>query len=375
MKNNFRPITLIQIIKIVGLFILFVKCSTTENKNPINQIQPTEVIAYYAGDKASIDQYDLSGLTQLIYSFLHLKGNELAIDNEADSLTLMHLTGLKSKYPKLKVLVSLGGWGGCKSCSEVFSTQKGRQDFARSTARIIEEYNADGIDLDWEYPVVPGPPGHPYSDSDKDNFTALIKELKAVMQPDDVLSFAAGGFPSYLEQSIDWKAVMPMIDHVNIMSYDLYGGYSKQTGHHTPLYSNDQQNKSVDQAVNYLIKTGVPANQIVIGAAFYGRMWKEVPNINNGLYQSGVFFKGLGYKDWNKLHPGFVFYRDKVSKAPYAYNQQKGYFFTFDDSLSVTHKSQYVLKKGLKGIMFWQLMNDKPNVGLLNAMVKAVETK
>ena len=195
------------------------------------------------------------------------------------------------------------------------------------------------------------------------------------MQPDDVLSFAAGGFPSYLEQSIDWKTVMPLIDHVNIMSYDLYSGYSKQTGHHSPLYSNSQQNKSADQAVNYLMELGVPTNQIVIGAAFYGRIWKDVPYINNGLYQSGVFFKGLGYKDWDRFDPGFVFYRDKVAKAFYAFNKEKGYFFTFDDSLSVTHKSQYVKNKGLKGIMFWQLMSDKSQDGLLNAMVKAVQSK
>ena len=90
----------------------------------------------------------------------------------------MYLTGLKSKYPKLKVLVSLGGWTGCKTCSEVFSTDKGRKDFAISTARIIEQYNADGIDLDWEYPVVPGPPGHPYSEEDRDNLLCLLKNSK-----------------------------------------------------------------------------------------------------------------------------------------------------------------------------------------------------
>jgi len=372
MKSKFQCIYIIVISLVLNF--LFIKCSNTSKKDIIEQEETPQIIAYYAGSKNAIDQYDLNGLNQLIYSFLHLKGNELAIDNESDSLTLMYLTGLKSKYPKLKVLVSLGGWTGCKTCSEVFSTDKGRKDFAISTARIIEQYNADGIDLDWEYPVVPGPPGHPYSEEDKDNFTMLIKELKATMKPDDILSFAAGGFHSYLERSIDWKTVMPMIDHVNIMSYDLYGGYSKQTGHHTPLYSNDQQNKSADQAVNYLLELGVPANQIVIGAAFYGRIWKDVPDINNGLYQSGEFFKGVGFKDWEKLEPGYNFYWDKASKAPYAYNKDKGYFFTFDDSLSVTYKTEYVKNKKLKGIMFWQLMNDRPQNGLLSAMIKSARS-
>ncbi len=73
----------------------------------------------------------------------------------------------------------MGGWRGCEPYSEVFSTEKGRKDFTQSTARIIQQYNANGIDLDWEYPVVTGPLGHPYSAADKDNFTVLItKNLK-----------------------------------------------------------------------------------------------------------------------------------------------------------------------------------------------------
>lgn len=363
------------ILLLVFLTILLVKCTQATTQNRTDNLNKTEVIAYYAGDKNTINQYDLNGVTQLIYSFLHLKENQLTIDNEADSLTLMHLTGLKNKYPELKVLVSLGGWGGCKTCSVVFSSEQGRKEFALSTARIIEQYNADGIDLDWEFPVIPGPPDHPYSLADKDNFTALIKELKSVMQPDDILSFAAGGFMSYLEQSIDWNTVMPMVDHVNIMTYDLYNGSNKQTGHHTPLYSNKNQNSSVDHAVNYLINQGVSSNQIVIGAAFYGRIWKEVPDVNNGLYQTGVFFKSLGYKDWNQLDPGYDYYRDNISKAPYAYNKEKGYFLTFDDTLSVVQKTLYVKNKRLKGIMFWQLMNDKPQNGLLDAIVKNVKSQ
>ena len=180
--------------------------------------------------------------------------------------------------------------------------------------------------MDWEYPVVPGPPDHPFSLADKDNFTALIKELKSVMQPDDILSFAAEDFFFYLEQSIDWKAVMPMIDHVNIITYDLYNGSNKQTGHTPPSTLTKIKTALVDHAVNYLINQGVSSNQIIIGAAFYGKIWNEVLDVNNGLYQTGVFFKSLGYKDWKQLDPGYAYYRDNISKAPYAYNKEKGYF-------------------------------------------------
>lgn len=143
------------------LLVALTSCNETTEWKP-------QLIAYYAGDEKSIDEFDLNGVDQIIYSFLHLKGNELAVDNEADSLTLVNLVKQKKKYPNLKVLVSLGGWGGCETCSEVFSTAQGRIDFAVSTAKIIETFDADGIDLDWEYPAISGYPGHKYQPEDRE---------------------------------------------------------------------------------------------------------------------------------------------------------------------------------------------------------------
>ena len=249
------------------LFILisfFLSCEKNTN-------QP-KVIAYYTGNGETINEFDLTGVDQIIYSFLHLKGNELAIDNETDSISLLGIVNQKKNHPNLKVLVSLGGWGGCKTCSDVFNTVDGREDFAKSTARIIEEYDADGIDLDWEYPAISGFPGHTYRPEDKDNFTDLVVRLRKYMKKGDILSFAAGGFDRFFDNSIDWEKVMPLIDNVNLMSYDLVSGFSKFTGHHTGLYSTNEQKRSGDYGVNYLKKIGVPAQKIVLGAAFYGRV-------------------------------------------------------------------------------------------------------
>ena len=69
------------------------------------EIKP-QVIAYYAGDEKSIDEFDLNGVDQIIYSFLHLKGNKLAIDDIKDSLALVNIVNQKKNYPKLKELVS-----------------------------------------------------------------------------------------------------------------------------------------------------------------------------------------------------------------------------------------------------------------------------
>ena len=359
---------------LVFLLSIFFVIGCEENNLDIESNEKQiEVIAYYPGGKDLINQYDLNGVTQLIYSFLHLKGNKLAVDNKEDSLTVVHLSNLKSKYPKLKVLVALGGWGGCKTCSDVFSSDEGREEFAISTARILKDYNLDGIDLDWEYPVIPGVPGHKYQDEDKDNFTDLIVRLDNHLDSKHIISFAAGGFDLFLEKSIDWNKVMPLVDHVNIMSYDLYS--QTTTGHHTPLYSINKDSYSADSAVRYLTQIGVPRNKIVIGAAFYGRIWENVIDTNNGLSQDAKFRSAISFDNLNSLDKGFEFYWDENAMAPYGFNKTKNEFLSFDNTRSVSLKTKYAIDQDLKGIMFWQLGHDLLKDGLLDAIKNEVYNK
>ena len=336
------------------------------------EIKP-QVIAYYAGDEKSIDEFDLNGVDQIIYSFLHLKGNKLAIDDIKDSLALVNIVNQKKNYPKLKVLVSLGGWGGCETCSDVFSSEKARIEFAISTADIIESFNADGIDLDWEYPGISGYPGHSYMPEDRENFTDLIVQLRKYMKKNDILSFAAGASNRFFENSIEWDKVMPLVDNVNLMTYDFYGSGSTKTGHHTALSSNEFQDRSAESSIEALMNLGVKPSQIFIGGAFYIKTFKNVANINNGLHQNAEWNRSYNQINFEDVRSNFSFYWDDVANSPYAYDSINKIFATFDDHKSIKLKSKYALDKKLGGIMFWQLMNDKKQNGLLKTMVNTIK--
>ncbi|MDJ1499021.1 glycoside hydrolase family 18 protein [Xanthocytophaga agilis] len=334
------------------------------------------VIAYYAGSTKDIDQYPIEKLTHIIFSFLHLKGNKFTVDKKEDTLTIQHLVALKKRNPNLKIQLSLGGWGGCETCSQVFSTPAARQEFAESVKAVMIYFKTDGIDLDWEYPAIEGVPGHQYLPADKDNFTDLVQRLRTTMGNKYEISFAAGGFTTYLEQSIDWKKVMPLVDRVNLMTYDLTNGYSTTTGHHTPLYSTSVQKESTDNAVKYLEALGVPKNKLVIGAAFYGRIFENVAPENNGLNQSTKFKHGVDYKglpEFLAKNKNFHSFWDSTAQSPYMYDATQKLFFTYDDPRSIQIKTKYALDKKLNGIMFWELNNDVPTGGLLDAIDKTVK--
>jgi chitinase len=351
------------------IFTTTLLLSFIKTQNYRTDDQEMAVIAYYIGNEKAIDNYSVSKLTHIIFSFCHLKGNRLNVDDAGDSATIKKLVSLKTINPKLKVLLSLGGWGGCEFCSPVFSSETGRNEFVQSLKQLNDYFGTDGIDLDWEYPAIEGYPGHKYQSADRNNFTALVKAIRSTLGTQHEISFAAGGFNDFLRKSIDWKEVMAVVNNVNLMSYDLVNGFSQETGHHTPLFSTASQIESADNAIKYLTSIGVPANKIVIGAAFYARTWERVDNINNGLYQAGKFKSFIPYRQFDKLisrDSGFVFYRDSVAKAPYSYNPAKRIFATFDDKLSISQKTQYVKDKGLRGIMFWELTLDDYDNGLLD---------
>jgi chitinase len=326
------------------------------------------VLAYYSGGPEKVDSLPAEKLTHIIFSFCHLTGNKLTIDDAKDSLTIQKLVALKKRNAGLKVLLSLGGWGGCKTCSDVFSVAAARKEFAQSALQLNRSFNCDGLDLDWEYPSVRGYPGHAFKPEDKPNFTALVKELRKAFKKKYQVSFASGGTQRCLEESVDWNAITKNLDRIHIMSYDLVGGNSPTTGHHTALYSSPSQKNSTDYAVQYLIKMGVPRSKIVIGAAFYARVWENVEPVNNGLYQTGKFKRSVRYKYFSSTLAGFEQYWDETVQAPYAYNSAEKLFATFDDKKSLALKTKYAMEQKLNGIMFWELSQDTYQDGLVETI-------
>jgi len=330
-----------------------------------------KVIAYYAGPSNLIDHYEVEKITHLIFCFGVLKGDQFHIRSADDSVTIKKMVLLKKRNPKLKVLLSLGGWGGCETCSSIFSSEQSRKHFAQSIKNISAYFQTDGIDLDWEYPAIKGYPSHLFQLQDQPNFTKLVQEIRMVNGTNFQISFAAGGFTNYIDSSINWKAINPLVDFINIMSYDLVHGYSTRSGHHTPLYSTAEQVESLDHAVQLLLKKGVDSNKLIVGAAFYGRYFKVQPNYPIQLYQPAHFshtFSMKYFADSIGTNTNFKQFWDSIAQAPYAINVKRGLIATYDDPRSVILKTNYAANNGLGGIMFWQLIDDQFQNGLLDAI-------
>ena len=335
------------------------------------------VVAYFRGDIKEVEKYDYNKITHLIYCFMYLQGNKLGFKNEDSENTLKACLALKKKYPHLKVMVALGGWGGCETCSDVFSSEQGREEFATSVKEILVKYQADGIDIDWESPVLGGFKDHKATPADKQNFTSLIITLRKTLLKNHEICFDANSFKEFIDQAIEWNKVMPHVDFVNLMTYGLPADKRGHTGHHTALYSSAYQQESIDKAITYFDSLKVPLNKLLIGAAFYSFVVQEVDSMNNGLGQRGKFKANVNYttllEDYTE-EKGYRYHWDSIAHAPFLYNPELREFITFDDKQSVAAKTGYALSKKLGGIMFWRLNGDIYSDGLLDAIDNQIKT-
>ena len=187
---------------------------------------------------------------------------------------------------------------------------------------------------------------------------------------------------------------MKYADFMNVMTYDQVSGESIYTGHHTPLghvsnddikgtpfqahldslfeagKSPDKGPRSVEKIVSFLIQKGVKPEQIIIGAAFYGRVWKGVSPTNQGLYQKskGIHIGWLAYNQIRSRYESdssFQRFWDEKAKAPYMYNSLDSLMISYDDTVSVALKTRFAINNKLGGIMFWELGNDTKESGSL----------
>ena len=379
-----------------------------------------QVVGYYAERHAASGDYPLKQLaangaagllTQLDYAFAKVASSRCQVPNPdlelkrayagADSVdgapdpsdtnrlrgTFHQLQELKKKFPKLKILISLGGWANSEGFSDAAEPANVRA-FVQSCVDIFIKGNFadgihalgvfDGIDVDWEYPVDGGMiPGRP---EDTKNFNAMAVEFRKQLDAVRPGLLLTAAIPATQEdyRHYDLKTLSRYMNDLSIMAYDMHWNGEKTTNLHSALFHDpaDPSQPPADthygaDAVEDFLRAGVPARKIIFGVPFYGKGWIGVNATNHGLYQPAkdASKSPSEYRNLRALPASAnrQFYSRLATCSIWNNNE----FFSYDCPQAMRAKQQYVRQHHLGGVMFWEIGQDTMDAELLKNLVRS----
>lgn len=367
-----------------------------------------------AGPGGDIDKLDVRQITHLNYSFGLIYNNEKDETNDAlkdasklhqiwlsekVQSDLQKIPELRKQNSNLKVLLSVGGWG-ARGFSGTAATKESRAVFIQSVQDVIAKYGLDGIDLDWEYPVNGAWGLVESKPADRANFTTLLKELRAAVGHKKLVTIAVGANAESPKSWVDVKAIAPLLDYINLMTYDMAYGtqYFNSNLYDSTAWPTvaEADKYSADFVVNNYLAAGLKPAQMNLGIGFYGRVpkravepgidWSKPDAQKNPATQPYfepqhiALFKSLGvdlskdtYVKYNDIvaklindpQKRFTQHWDDEAKVPWLSVQSadgKALFaLSYENPRSVAIKADYIKSKGLGGAMFWEYGADDKN--------------
>ena len=289
-----------------------------------------------------------------VYKGFKLEGQESRFQN---------VVNLKKLNPSLKIMISFthvvensdNSQGG--SFSAIAANADYRKQFAEDCLAFIKKWGIDGIDMDWEFPGLSWSGAACDPANDVANFTLLMRQLRETLGNNYLLTFAGyvmdkhpttGGY-----EYIDIAAVMPYVDYVNIMTYDMDAAPKYQSALSDPSSYWDCQ-----RAVNAYISAGAPLSKLLLGIPFYGRHafsdktinYKDIINLDKNVYK---------IDNW-----------DTAANVPYVTKNGQMYY-SYDNAKSIAIKGAWIIGLGMKGMCYWDCSGDDGEETLTKAVWNA----
>ena len=323
---------------------------------------------------------------------IHDMGGALGYSDQQIGGNFGKLIALKKAHPHLKVLPSIGGWTLSDPFFEMHDAKK-RAIFIKSVKEFLQTWKFfDGVDIDWEFPGGGGANPEVGNARDKETYTVLMKELRAML--DELASknnrtyelTSAIGAGEKKIAAVDYKAAQKYMDYIFVMNYDFAGHFDlKNLNHQTSLNTQNDigttSEHSTEKAITALLKQDVNPEKLVVGVAEYGRAWTGVHNYKPGLPFTGAATGPMIGHSLGADAKGVLLYNEIVShyssgdykkfydnkaEAAYIFNENTGELISYDDTQSVKAKGNFVQKYNLGGLFSWEIGNS--NGDLLNAM-------
>ena len=322
-------------------FAVWGQSSEGQMKRPAGHITdhtPKIALAYMVDRLDRMPDPDM--FTHLVYAFGNFNDNyDGVVIKHPDKLKAM--TDLKKQNPELKVILGLNDYRR-PGFSEMTRDKKKRQAYVKSVKNVVDQYNLDGVDLDWEYPTTEKG-GHTATPNDDRNYAKLVKELRKALGKDKWISY----FSHDTGRWIDHKRMLPYVDYVNVSGYVLASPKEGQPLlHQSPLYPGKKTGDwCISKSIGRHIDLGIPKEKLIIGIPFFG-------------IGTAPFKRETACRDFHKYDEGLQKVWAEDAQAPYYADKNGNLILGYDDERSIEAKFDFIRANGLAGVCVWDFDGD-----------------
>lgn len=224
---------------------------------------------------------------------------------------------------------------------ELFMKEKNRETLIENLVYFIDEYDLDGINIDFE--MIKSDYAEGYVQFLRE-FSIVMREKKKVFSIDNYVPASHTDFYNRKEQGI-------VADYVCVMAYDEHYFGSKEAG---SVSSVSWVRRGID-----LTGEEVKQEKLIIGLPFYTRIWKE---------------KASGGMETRALNMEQGLKRVKAAGVESVWDEKTGQYYAewkdgkdtykiwLEEKRSIAEKLAQVDKSKVAGIAFWKLGLEKENV-------------
>src|SRR5687767_8435496 len=140
--------------------------------------------------------------------------------------------------------------------------------------------------VDWE---------HPTTTEQGSNFLRILHDVRKSLPSPQYLLTTALPTGEYCLKNIDLKSAARYLDYLNLMGYDFTGGWTEVAGHHAQLHApkdsllhsiKPDNKKSCAKGVDYVVSTGFPRHQILLGVPAYARHFPKATEAGHASYKT-----------------------------------------------------------------------------------------
>ncbi|KAB8349837.1 hypothetical protein FH972_023850 [Carpinus fangiana] len=295
--------------------------------------------------------------------------------SDADIDLMPRLTKLKQFNPGLQTWISVGGWSmndpdqpTAKTFSQLAASSSAQSSFFRSLIQFMETYGFDGVDIDWEYPVAPERSGEP---SDFTNYVSFLRNLRTALGSSGHNYGLTITIPSsyWYMQNFDIKAIEPIIDWFNVMTYDLHGTWDSTDPYIGPYVYAHTNLTEIDQTMQLLWRNNIDPSKVTLGMGFYGRSFTlSDPSCSapgcpfNAGGTPGDCSQSAGTLNFAEIEDIISQYQpavqfDETAAVKYI-NWNSDQWVSYDDQDTLKLKVDYANSHCLGGVMVWAASTD-----------------